>query len=864
MIEPAKFRTKTAMRAMLAWISLIVMVVAVPGCTIESERDEDQAAGDQDVPEYQCGDTLEGSIPASAEVRSSLGIDRYDYVLDSVDSAITLDLYDAGGASLGRVIMDYGVEIGAQAVFTTDVRYERDGAVLAAQQTRLQVIGNEAASITRHEVGDDKAVLWATMQRQDERTSTEAFGLQSLALGVPAAAGWSGLTIPMGDEDYRVATLIVDGGSLDEGAVDAILSEAPAVAISDNEAFQRMVAAAEDPAWADRAALSLRRCAASGVDDAERALLFSQALTGQSLGQVTQAQSCADQSNPFAKVIQIESMLGAIGTGATLTGVLIAAGVVSGGWAIGAALVITTVGSYIILNEIEAAVQDQAKKAPGIRDLVNLGSDAGYGGSNDSGSSSRGAGSRGDPHLLTFDGLDYDFQGAGEFVLFEPLGGDGPTVQVRQEPSSGICSDVALNTAVAAEIGGLQVHLATDSSRDLVLDGEPAALPGPTFLLPSGDSIQRDGSTVTLWWASGERLAIGGVGAGRSLDIDASLPASSTGNVRGLLGTYDGDRGNDLTMRDGVVVGEPAQWENVMAFGDSYRIDASESLFSYAAGESTDTFTIAGFPSGPIGLEDLPASVRAEAEQTCLDAGVQGGVSLSNCILDVGCTEDDSFADSHVGVQADRSLAVSKPIDFSGWIEEGEGNWEVAPDGRSVFQSSNGPPAFFLSPEEYLGVEIQGTLRVEGGDDDYIGFVFGYQSPLTSAGDAPDDLVTNLLSWKGQEQGYYGTAYEGFTLSRATGVLDPLDEILWSHPGLPVYTVLGTDYGEDRGWDRDVTYAFRLVYAESVVEIAIDGEQIFRVTSAEAGASFEAGRFGFYNYSQPSVRYADFEVTALP
>lgn len=851
------------LRALGALLTLLALL-AVPGCTIESANDGEGTQVERDVPGYVCGDTLEGTVAASPGVTSSTGVARYDYVLDSVASTVALDMFDAQGASLGQVTLHFDYEIGQRVSFFTDARYARDDAEVARQSTQIQIVEGELASFTRHEAEGREAVLWATMVRRSGNDSARAFGLESLTLGVPAAAGDAGPRLEVGGGAYRVATVLSDGGPLDEASATQFMATNGAGEIAASDDFRRMVAVAEDPSWADEATTTLRRCAASQIEGAEGALVSPQGLATLSLGQVQQAQGCAEQSNPFADVLAVEGVLGAIGTGTTLTGALIAAGVVSGGWAILGTLVVASVASYVILGKLESVVQDQAKKAPGIRDLVELGNDSGSGSSGGGGGTIRGAGSRGDPHLLTFDGLDYDFQGAGEFVLFEPVAGPTPTVQVRQEPSSGICSNVALNTAVATQLGGVRVHLDSDPGRELLLDGEPGSLPGATLLLPTGDSIRRQDSTVTLQWATGERLAVRGVGTGRSLDVDASLPDVAKGQVRGLLGTYDGNRANDLTSRDGAVTSAPVIWDEVVAFGETYRIGADESLFTYGPGKSTDSFNIAGFPSGPVSLADLPDDVRSAAEQTCLDAGLENDVALSNCILDVGCTGDPSFAESHLGVQAEQSLALSVPIDFSGWIVEGDGNWEVQPDGRSVLQTSNGPPTFFLSPVTYLNVEISGTLRVEGGDDDYIGFVIGYESPLTQAGDAPEDLVTQLVSWKGREQDFYGgTAFEGFTLSRATGVVDPLEDSLWYHPELPTYTVLASEYGDGLGWDADVTYTFSLVYTASLIEVVIDGEPLFSVSSAEAGGPFAAGRFGFYNFSQPGVRYADFVVSPV-
>ena len=53
----------------------------------------------------------------------------------------------------------------------------------------------------------------------------------------------------------------------------------------------------------------------------------------------------------------------------------------------------------------------------------------------------------GDPHLVTLDGADYDFQTVGEFILTES-DSNNFQVQVRQQPLDG-SNNVSINTAVA-------------------------------------------------------------------------------------------------------------------------------------------------------------------------------------------------------------------------------------------------------------------------------------------------------------------------------------------------------------------------------------------------------------------------------
>lgn len=63
----------------------------------------------------------------------------------------------------------------------------------------------------------------------------------------------------------------------------------------------------------------------------------------------------------------------------------------------------------------------------------------------------RRAGSFGDPHMGTFDGLAYDFQASGDFVLTRSLDGRFE-IQARHTPVT-LYPDVSLNTAVSARLG---------------------------------------------------------------------------------------------------------------------------------------------------------------------------------------------------------------------------------------------------------------------------------------------------------------------------------------------------------------------------------------------------------------------------
>ncbi len=117
------------------------------------------------------------------------------------------------------------------------------------------------------------------------------------------------------------------------------------------------------------------------------------------------------------------------------------------------------------------------------------------------------------------------------------------------------------------------------------------------------------------------------------------------------------------------------------------------------------------------------------------------------------------------------AAAWATPVDLTQFSEEGPGGgvWTLQNGNTSVFQSVNSStPTFFISDNPFINNKFTGTLKVEeaGGDNDFIGFVFGYKQPFSGNGDAATDFDFILFDWK---QGDQGAATRGFHLSRVVG-----------------------------------------------------------------------------------------------
>jgi hypothetical protein len=206
-------------------------------------------------------------------------------------------------------------------------------------------------------------------------------------------------------------------------------------------------------------------------------------------------------------------------------------------------------------------------------------------------------GSTGDPHIYTFDGLHYDFQATGDFVLVKSLNGD-LEVQVRQTPWVANL-ETTINTGLATVVDGNRVEFYTDQPQPIINDLSVTLAIGTSQALGNG-SISRssisgygiEGDLYTITYANGAVLK-NAVYHGFLMDPTIDLVGSQS--VVGLLGNNNGNAGDDLALRDGTLLTNPLAPENLYGeFSNSWKVTQSESLFSPIA---SNTLTPLGVSS---------------------------------------------------------------------------------------------------------------------------------------------------------------------------------------------------------------------------------------------------------------------------
>jgi hypothetical protein len=296
----------------------------------------------------------------------------------------------------------------------------------------------------------------------------------------------------------------------------------------------------------------------------------------------------------------------------------------------------------------------------------------------------------GDPHVHTVDGTAYDFQSAGEFTLLRD--GNRMEIQVRQTPvptanpatdgHSGLTECVSINTAVAVRMGRHRIALQQGPDRQRLqfyAEGKPADMPT--------DGIDLGASRVTAFAANGE--------TGIRVDFDdgtvvlitpvhwnannvwyLDVSVSNTSADEGVMGFIP--KGSWLPrLRNGVDVGPiPASLHDryvtlYKTFANSWRVTDQTSLFVYAPGTSTKTFTDPDWPA-----EKLPCTLKPEfqipgvkvhqgmpvdrAEAIC--RVVTDKALYQNCVFDVATTGDETFAKGYVFAQEIRLYSTSVKI----------------------------------------------------------------------------------------------------------------------------------------------------------------------------------------------------------
>ncbi len=298
----------------------------------------------------------------------------------------------------------------------------------------------------------------------------------------------------------------------------------------------------------------------------------------------------------------------------------------------------------------------------------------------------------GDPHIRTIEGVKYDFQAAGEFVL---LRDEGMEIQARHTPVATdnplgpndytkITSCVSLNTAFAMRVGSHRITYQPNtngrpdpSGLQLRVDGKLVQLGAQGISLardgriiqtsaPGGVQIDATGGTAIIitpgWW---ERYQVW------YLNID-------TRKARATMGLMGAIAPNNWlpALPDGTLMGPmPAnltqRYKDLYdVFGNAWRVTDSISLFDYATGVTTQTFNVPSWPGDstgncvPPGINEIkPLKPMAREQAVQLAAVVVDVDRRENLIEDLVVTGDSTFVKTYLWAdRINRNKLPDRPV----------------------------------------------------------------------------------------------------------------------------------------------------------------------------------------------------------
>ncbi|XP_053329471.1 sushi domain-containing protein 2 [Spea bombifrons] len=199
----------------------------------------------------------------------------------------------------------------------------------------------------------------------------------------------------------------------------------------------------------------------------------------------------------------------------------------------------------------------------------------------------------GDPHFLTFDGLQYMFNGKGEYTLVTTsdhvLAVQGRTTPFEGQGNSHRATSEEINVAsfcsVAMKEGAsdvVEVRLKQKPSEELetLLNGEVISFDEQSWLDLKGVFLySATKQNVTAMFPSGAGVEVRARGG--FLAINVLLPGEFLNRTQGLMGVMNNDPADDFTFLNGTILRPDATPQEIFQFGAEWAVTNETSLFTY-------------------------------------------------------------------------------------------------------------------------------------------------------------------------------------------------------------------------------------------------------------------------------------------
>ncbi|XP_071301397.1 sushi domain-containing protein 2 isoform X2 [Agelaius tricolor] len=284
----------------------------------------------------------------------------------------------------------------------------------------------------------------------------------------------------------------------------------------------------------------------------------------------------------------------------------------------------------------------------------------------------RAASAFGDPHFFTFDGLNFTFNGLGEYTLVESnltsLRVQGRTQQAHfsngtEARGTGLCA-VAMQENNSDVI---EVRYSEDLHLEVLLNQRVLSFSEQTWMDLKGLFLySTPDQNITVMFSSGSGVEIRGNGG--FLTLTVLLPEKFMNHTWGLFGVMNGNPEDDYTFKNKTTMSVHASPQQVFEFGASWAIENGTSLFTYDTEFLLDSF----FYGDKHNASFLPVfSPHEDPADPLLEEMVSRCGSDPFCRFDVLTTRNLQVGSSTRLSHQNHKLLVEhlEPVISCGWLD---------------------------------------------------------------------------------------------------------------------------------------------------------------------------------------------------